>query len=468
MRRSLLIPLAALAVIGALLLLGFVNQAPLAARGGARVSSYGPYVKEYDFGNRNLAPYAIKAASRGYVWFVASNTSQLFRLDPATGAYVAYKIPSSRTVSAWGLDEDANGTLWFTSGYENLIWSFDPQNERFSSYAVPRAGAFPGRLLVDPKGVVWFTEFYAPSIGYISPSAHAVRELRVPGLGERAGTIELALAGQRLWFTWVSYEKSDLPGGVGYVDLNTLSVQLLQLSRPLYLASGLTVDPSGRLWLVQHGPSLLISVDPVTGSVLSYSTSAGLVYPSSGNLPYWAVASDGRVYFNEHIGNKIGFYSPEARQLVEVKLPLSASGSFVNAIFFSLAPSRDVWFSEVTEGKVGVVHFPDPLPFQIAALANQVTLSRGGQAVLPLSVSAKEPVALKFEATGSMSNNGTLVGIRASFSEAQASLAAGQAAQLSLLLEATNGAAPGRYTLTVTASSQYLQVSTTLELEVMP
>jgi virginiamycin B lyase len=467
MRRGLLIPLVAALVIAGLLALSFLNQGPLVAQGRASITAYGPYVREYDFGNRNLQPMAIKADSKGYVWFVAGNTSQLFRLDPASGMYLAYKIPTGKPVTAWGLDIDARGLVWFTSGDENLIWSFNSTSGSFTSYPVPTSSAFPARLLVDKRGNIWFSEFYAPSVGFISAQTRRVQEIPVPGLGERAGTIELAEGEGRIWFAWASYSPP-YKAGIGYVDLSTLTASLLTLRQSITLASGLGVGRDGRLWLVEHGPSLLISIDPASGESQTIALARGAIYPTSGNLPYWIIIRGDRVYLNEHIGNKMAYYDPSSGTLVEVILPPSRSGGVVNAVLFDIAPDGAAWFSELTEGKVGVVRFPDPLPFTLSPLVRALLISRGGQQVVPFTLKANEPVDLSLEAAGSMNQTGSLTGFTASFSQQRIALQPGQGAQLSLLLGAESKAPLGSFWLTLTAASQYLQVSAVLPMEVVP
>jgi hypothetical protein len=76
--------------------------------------------------------------------------------------------------------------------------------------------------------------------------------------------------------------------------------------------------------------------------------------------------------------------------MVEFAIP---TGPISTVLWIALAPDGDVWFTEWSANKIGVVHTNLAVPFTIAASENHVGLPIGGQASLSLVLNNSQGIA---------------------------------------------------------------------------
>jgi len=93
-----------------------------------RVPNGGSTATEFALPAPFLAPYAIAQGSDGGIWFTASEPgfSDIVRIDPATKAFVGYRINSTTTQSAYGLVTGPDGNLWMTDFVASSIVRIQP------------------------------------------------------------------------------------------------------------------------------------------------------------------------------------------------------------------------------------------------------------------------------------------------------------------------------------------------------
>ena len=107
---------------------------------------------------------------------------------------------------------------------------------------------------------------------------------------------------------------------------------------------------------------------------------------SAYTLPYWIkMDSTGILWFNEHVGNKIARFNTTDGTLVEYWIPTqnglwapcapneSACG-IANALQFSIGKNNQIWFSEWTENKLGMLNGSKPLSFVVDTNSTETTM----------------------------------------------------------------------------------------------
>ena len=168
-------------------------------------------------------------------------------------------------------------------------------------FPVPTPNAAPLALTVDPHGIVWFTESNASKLGRFDPATGTFTEYSVPGIGDMWG-ITVDQAGY-IWLTQYSLKGSVNPGGA--------------------------VEPGGN--------GRLIRFTPATGNFTIINI------PTPGSFPFRITTdSQGRVWFTELLGNRIGSYDPSAGKLEEYSVP----SQFAGPADLTFDNHGTLWFSE--------------------------------------------------------------------------------------------------------------------------
>jgi virginiamycin B lyase len=101
----------------------------------------------------------------GIVWFTDPPTNRIGRLDPATGQFTMFSVP---TADSWplGIAEGPDGALWFTERQGDKVARMST-NGTFTEWSL-LPGAFPNRIVTGPDGALWFTELRTSQIGRIT------------------------------------------------------------------------------------------------------------------------------------------------------------------------------------------------------------------------------------------------------------------------------------------------------------
>jgi streptogramin lyase len=134
-------------------------------------------IKHYATSAVNSKPWGIAVDPRGLVWITESATNCLGRLNPASGEYVTFTLPTPNAEPR-GLAIEAYTTppydvinMWFTEYNSDKIGRYSLSMNVFYEYSVITAGSRPyGIAVTGPGGYVWFTEPFAQKIGFLYQS----------------------------------------------------------------------------------------------------------------------------------------------------------------------------------------------------------------------------------------------------------------------------------------------------------
>lgn len=168
-------------------------------------------------------------------------------------------------------------------------------------YVIPTEASAPLAITTDSNGIIWFTESNTSKLGRFDPRTTTFKEYVVPGIGDMWG-ITVDQDGY-VWLTQYSGKGSTNPGGA----------------------------------VVGGGQGRLVRFSPLTSNFNIVDI------PTTGSFPFRIVADgQGRVWFTELLGNKIGVYDPSSRRLEEYDVP----SSFAGPADLTFDSHGNLWFTE--------------------------------------------------------------------------------------------------------------------------
>jgi virginiamycin B lyase len=384
-RRSLLI---------CILLCGVVAAVPAAAQ------APGNPVEEIRIPWNNSQPLGICVDASGRVWFSDRGTDELAMYDPGSKAFNRFNIPANGSESEiWSIVQDQDGVLWFGDAISNTIWSFDPASGEFSSFPVPTPDSYPFQLAIDPNGTLWFTELYGGKIGELRKGGR-IREYPTPTLSSGPNGLDIGDDG-RVWFVEGAAKQ------LASFDPVSGEFQEIPLGKLAENPRGVLVTRSGSIWIADSATSRLIQVNPGSGEMIPFVTSPAVYAPES--TPYFLLESpEGKIWFNERFGNKIGVLDPASRRMTEFELPYSSTMDLPGYVpppccsvptglpvvpreIFGIAQDRsgNLWFTESFGRRIGVVRSGYEPQVTISGSTAPVKLVRNSSATLQLRLTSR-------------------------------------------------------------------------------
>lgn len=270
----------------------------------------------------------------GAIYIAVMHGDRIARFDPRTQAFREWDLPPG--ARPHGLLVDRRGIVWYTGNGNGTIGRLDPATGRVTEHRVP-SGGDPHTLVIDEQGVLWFTVQNGQRVGRLDTRTGAVSEFRTRG---NPYGIALDRTGA-VWFCQLTGDR------LGRLDPATGAITELALapgSRPRRMAAA----PDGSLWVTLFGYGKLIQVDPVARTVVKeYLLPAG---PGGG--PY-AVTVDGSgaVWANEIQTDTVVRLDPKRGQVRVFALPSQQVG--IRKMIVD-AEGR-LWYVGSHNGRLGVI-----------------------------------------------------------------------------------------------------------------
>ena len=119
-------------------------------------------------------PWGIGVDPNGFVWVAESKRNCIGRLNPVSGEYVTFTIPTPNceprelAIEAITTPPFRVLNIWFTEHNSDKIGRYDPGLNVFFEYPIISTGGRPHGIAVSaPYGAVWFTEPFAQKVGAI-------------------------------------------------------------------------------------------------------------------------------------------------------------------------------------------------------------------------------------------------------------------------------------------------------------
>jgi virginiamycin B lyase len=429
------------------------------------------YITEYDIPTSHSGPIGITVDPNGKIWFAETNVTKIAQFDPEDQTFNEYDIPafSSRMheegAQIWGMTFDSKGNLWFTEATEAAIWQFEPEEATFERYLLTPSTVFPIQLIFDSEGNLWFTELFGDRIGKLDPSKvenntrKGISEFSIPTPQAGASGLIFDEDGY-LWFAESFSMK------IARFDTREMIFKEYEMPRKVYSLVGITVDNEGRFWITDHGSSSIYRFDPQTGEFKEYSTSESPFFPVS--LPYYIIRdSKGRIWTNEHYGNIIAVMDPDSEVLTEYEIPARDPrfGNISNVLHLTVDKEDNIWFTEWTSNKLGILDTNILIPFSIETSSRILSIVPGGNANITVKLNTDGMLdgPVRLYASGTFTTSGRLEGLEASFEPGE--LTPEQSVS-TLTLKANHTLTPRVYTLMVGGKYQDVNRLVAIELVV--
>jgi virginiamycin B lyase len=220
---------------------------------------------------------------------------------------------------------------------------------------------------VDRNGIVWFTESNATKLARFDPSTDTFKEYIVPGAGDMWG---MAIDPQgNIWLTQYSLKGSINPGGAvepgGSGRLirfnpNNRNFTVINIPTPGAFPFRVTSDAEGRIWFTELLGDRIGCYDPSSGKIQEYAVPTEFAGPADLTFD-----NHGILWFTEAYNESVARFD-------------SASNTFVEYHFSSMDPTQfvgsPVGISVTHDGIVWVADHGGNWIVELNATSHQVTL----------------------------------------------------------------------------------------------
>ncbi len=216
------------------------------------------------------------------------------------------------------------------------------------------SGITPGSqayaITSGPDGNLWFTEYNAGRIGKFD-----VGTKRVIEYGPLQGPATAIGAGPdgNVWFA-----ENMVSGSVSIVGRITPAGVITEFTNGLVAGSigAMTTGADGSVWFVKGGSggSAIGKIDPLSGSITTYSAGLSGTFPLLGGI---TAGPDGNVWFTDYFDGLIGCITPGG---TITEFGGLASNSQLNSITAGpqAGGSKTLWFTAPTANRIGRATLP--------------------------------------------------------------------------------------------------------------
>ena len=288
-------------------------------------------IKEWNitFGGRSRDPFAERADS---VWFVGQGGHYLARLDPTNGRLTRKTLDDEP--GPHNLIVGSDGVVWYSGNLSGYIGRFDPTTGQLDKIAMPNKKAGdPHTLVFCPRGKhIWFTVQWGNFVGRLTVANRKVDLIPVPTRRARPYGIIIAPNGA----PWVALLGTDKLASVDPRALKLTEHSIAAGARPRRVDA----TPDGRIYYTDYRRGYLGRLDPATGKIDEWALPAG------GDAdPYgMAVDGSGRVWLVETgpSPNTLVGFDPVQDEIISVTPIPSGAGSVRHMHYH--AATGTVWF----------------------------------------------------------------------------------------------------------------------------
>ena len=363
-------------------------------------------------------------------------------------------------------------------------------------------------------------------------TSNGIEQIKIPTEGFKGidpdlistGSIALDKKNNALWISLLAFNTK---GQIVRYNIGNETFRIYDMPQDIRSPVGLALDRTGNLWVTDHATNIFYKLDPQLGNITKFVTSrisprifgmdagadvsrqiSGVASSSSGTtnstgfenaytLPYWIKTdSNGSLWFNEHEGNKIAMFDPKTSTLIEYWIPTqnrlwgichndSNNTNFnngnrnqcgiANVLQFDVGIDRDiqrhpqVWFSEWSENKIGMILTNKSLPFSVSVSPAELTIRRGSTSEVKVNLISnfKNSSLLNMLSSGSFTPYGALLNASGTFSQQTIDLPSRGTKQISYIFTANPDLRPGNYTLMLGADSGPISILKTVYIKVI-
>ena len=316
--RTVLTAFPGLTLHGLILLCGVFCAAAMsiAADGPSGVMAEDPIIREIALPEGLSSAQSIAIDAAGHVWFSEKVGKKLTVFDPATSQFKSYALPASWGdvgFSKFALSSD--GEIWFTLNRwaeeekeTNILGRFSPADGYFVKYTLS-LGVLPNEIIVDAKGIIWFSAYNKNSLYRVDPKSFAIKGYGIPS----ADSYPSGLASDKngdIWFSEANANKIGkfVPGDEVFYEY--------QLPTPFANPGKISIGMDGKVWFVETSANRIGLFYPD----LQRFDEAIIPTPNSSPSDL-AHDNNGNIWFLEYRGNKVGVFNPKSAIFREFPIP---------------------------------------------------------------------------------------------------------------------------------------------------
>jgi streptogramin lyase len=284
-------------------------------------------VREYEIAPPNAVREAILV--EGALWVADVNSSNMIRVDVATGAQRIVPVPSELPVGPHSMHRGADNTVWVTPLYNGQVSQLDPSTEEWRTWRlVNEAGrpvgihdlsfGFEHELLTDKHGRIWYSDIGGTAVGYFDPATGEVATFPVPDVagrprqGSQVYGFAMESNRERVWYSQL------MIGVIGSFNIETLEFEkLVVLPSADAGPRRLTISDDDVLYVPLFGAGQLIEYDTKTDAMTTYDL------PDRAAAPYAATWDQGRqvVWIPTSNADAIYRFDPSTKEFGVLPLP---------------------------------------------------------------------------------------------------------------------------------------------------
>jgi streptogramin lyase len=330
-------------------------------------------VDEWELGIRASMQHDLAVHPDGRVYSVDMLQDVLYRLDPASGAVDAFKLPddgvplggvfagedaptipnASAHVGPHSLQMGPDGSVWITLALGNRLARFDPKTEKFELHALEE-GFYPHTLRIDRRGRVWFTIAVSNHVGMYDPAAKKMQIIRVP-----AGSWTQEVALRAMPYVVAAANALD-------VDLASLAGESGANGAPV--PYGIDIAPDGGVWFSQLNQHRLGRIDPETFAIEMIDTP----FTAPRRLRF---DSQGQLWIPGFSSSLIARFDPKTKAFHEYPLPIQPLGSETPYALHVDRRTDTVWICGTNSDSL-IRFAPKSEKFTVYPLPTRVTYTR--------------------------------------------------------------------------------------------
>jgi virginiamycin B lyase len=254
-----------------------------------------------------------------------------------------------------------------------------------TEYDLPRRTIEPHDAILDPDGMVWYSNFGEQNLGKLDPKSGKVTEYQVPELkhGSPKGALGLRSDGDgNLWLGMM------FQGGIAKFDRTSEKFQTWSAPADfnkdmtqINMASPQRSSVDGKMWTQNNGFAVIHRVDLATGKIETFEPFKGAKEGEVHNIYDVIPDSHNNAYFTDFANEHIGRVDAKTG-----KISLWQTPTLHSAPRRGQMDSEDrLWFGEYRAGKIGMFdtkteHFQEWTPATPWSSCYDVVLDKNGEA----------------------------------------------------------------------------------------
>src|ERR1700704_4699608 len=222
-----------------------------------------PIPKEWQRDATQQSHFSVAASKvDGKAWVKNSDSSQIMRLDIATGEYEnlgTFRNPKTdRPIGIYGIYADQQNNCYILEFPAGGIGKIDAKTGKLSFYPTPTPYARARRGRVDSQNRLWFAEFGGNAIGMFDPETEQITEYRNPQQWEAPYDVVADRNGE----AWEVNETSDR---VGRLDPRTAEITNYLLPRNGNIRRVFVDDRSDpvTVWIGNNLGASVVRIEPL-------------------------------------------------------------------------------------------------------------------------------------------------------------------------------------------------------------